>query len=116
LQAEAAGIGQNIKPIPTSSMFKSYAPGGAGGNTQIAWYTNAPHPNAAKIFVNWYLSRDAQQAMATRTKANSRRLDTQPGDPGTAMDPNTSYLATNNESATRDIQALQDKLPAWMGR
>jgi iron(III) transport system substrate-binding protein len=116
LQAEAAGIGQNIKPIPTSSMFKSNAPGGAGGNTQIAWYHNAPHPNAAKIFVNWYLSRDAQQSIATRTKANSRRLDTQPGEPSTAMDPSTSYLQVNSESATRDIQALQDKLPAWMGR
>jgi iron(III) transport system substrate-binding protein len=116
LQAQAAGVGENIKAIPTETLFKSSAPGGAGGNTQIAWYTNPPHPNAARVFVNWYLSRDAQQALATRTRANSRRLDTQPGDPSTALDPSVSYLNTNTEAATRDIQALQDRLPAWMGK
>jgi iron(III) transport system substrate-binding protein len=116
LQAQAAGIGQNIKEIPLEAMFKSYAPGGPGGNTQIGWYNNAPHPNAARIFVNWYLSREAQQAVATRTRANSRRLDTTPGDPSTAMDPQVRYLNTNTETATREIQALQDKLPSWMGR
>jgi ABC-type Fe3+ transport system substrate-binding protein len=116
LQAQAAGIGQQITEIPTGLMFKSFAPGGPGGNTQIGWYNNAPHPNAAKVFVNWYLSRDTQQALATRTRANSRRLDTMPGDPSTAMDPRISYLNTNTETATREIQALQDKLPGWMGR
>jgi iron(III) transport system substrate-binding protein len=116
LQAQAAGIAENIKEIPASAMFKSSAPGGAGGNTQIAWYNNAPHPNAAKIFVNWFLSKDAQQTVATRTRGNSRRLDTQPGDVGTAMDPGVAYLNTNTESATRDIQALQDRISAWLGK
>ena len=116
LQAQAAGIGENIKPIPMQTLFRSYAPGGAGGNTQIAWYTHAPHPNAARVFVNWYLSQAAQQAVATRTRANSRRLDTQPGDPSTVMDPSLSYVNTNTEAATREIQALQDRLPEWMGR
>jgi iron(III) transport system substrate-binding protein len=116
LQAQAAGIGQSIQPIPMQMLFTSSAPGGAGGNTQIAWYTHAPHPNAARVFVNWYLSRDAQQAVATRTRANSRRLDTQPGDPPTALDPNVSYVNTNTEAATREIQAFQDRLPGWMGR
>jgi iron(III) transport system substrate-binding protein len=116
LQAQAAGIGENIKAIPTDAMFKSSAPGGPGGNTQIAWYNNAPHPNAARIFVNWYLSKGAQQALATRTRANSRRLDTQPGDPSTAMDPRVPYLNTNTETATTEIQVLQDKLSGWMGK
>jgi iron(III) transport system substrate-binding protein len=116
LQAQNAGIGQNIKDIPTSLMFKSNAPGGAGGNTQIAWYNNAPHPNAAKIFVNWYLSKEPQQALATRTRTNSRRLDTQPGDPSTAMDPAVSYLNINSQTATREIQVLQQKIAAWLGK
>ena len=116
LQAQAAGIAQNIQEIPMAAMFTSFAPGGAGGNTQIAWYNDAPHPNAAKIFVNWYLSKDAQQSVATRTKGNSRRLDTAPGDPATALDPKVAYLNTNTEAATRDIQALQDRISAWLGK
>ena len=38
------------------------------------------------------------------------------GDPATALDPSLSYLNTNTEAATRDIQALQERLPAWMGK
>ncbi|MCZ6625703.1 MAG: ABC transporter substrate-binding protein, partial [Deltaproteobacteria bacterium] len=35
----------------------------------------APHPNAAKVFINWYLSRQGQTAVTRINKGNSRRLD-----------------------------------------
>lgn len=35
----------------------------------------APHPNAAKVFVNWVLSREGQLAFQRRTKNNSLRID-----------------------------------------
>ena len=32
-----------------------------GGNSSVMVYVNrAPHPNAAKVFINWYLSREGQ--------------------------------------------------------
>ena len=33
---------------------------GGGGSSVIALINRAPHPNAAKLFINWYLSRQGQ--------------------------------------------------------
>ena len=49
----------------------------AAGGT-LALPTRAPHPNAAKLFVNWLLSREGQMALQQfgRPDAhNSRRID-----------------------------------------
>jgi ABC-type Fe3+ transport system substrate-binding protein len=36
---------------------------------------NLPHPNAAKVFVNWLLSRDGQEVFTRGMGVGSRRLD-----------------------------------------
>ena len=33
---------------------------GGGGSSVLAFVNRAPHPNAAKVFINWYLSRQGQ--------------------------------------------------------
>jgi ABC-type Fe3+ transport system substrate-binding protein len=33
---------------------------GGGGSSVLVLVNRAPHPNAAKVFVNWYLSRQGQ--------------------------------------------------------
>jgi len=40
----------------------------------LSFVKNAPHPNAAKVFVNWLLSREGQ-ITSQRTGPNSRRMD-----------------------------------------
>ncbi len=48
----------------------------AGGTLAVA--ARAPHPNAAKLFVNWFLSRDGQislQKFGRPDAHNSRRID-----------------------------------------
>jgi iron(III) transport system substrate-binding protein len=48
----------------------------AGGTLGIP--TRAPHPNAAKLFINWFLSREGQIAMQKLGRPdahNSRRID-----------------------------------------
>jgi iron(III) transport system substrate-binding protein len=45
----------------------------------------APNPNAAKLFANWILSKDAQAAWAKAASVNSRRTDVQPGNPVLAI-------------------------------
>ncbi|MFB3060545.1 MAG: hypothetical protein ACE10C_04165, partial [Candidatus Binatia bacterium] len=52
----------------------------SGGHT-MSFFENAPHPNAAKVFMNWLLSRDAQMLMQMgkdvpkRRRPNSLRID-----------------------------------------
>ena len=41
----------------------------------IALINRAPHPNAAKVFVNWFLSREGQMAWQKQTDRNSLRTD-----------------------------------------
>ncbi len=41
----------------------------------VALINRAPHPNAAKIYINWLLSRKAQTAWAEASGYPSRRLD-----------------------------------------
>jgi iron(III) transport system substrate-binding protein len=43
-------------------------------NGALSYVNKAPHPNAAKVFVNWLLSREGQLTSQSVT-ANSRRLD-----------------------------------------
>jgi ABC-type Fe3+ transport system substrate-binding protein len=53
----------------------------AGGQGVISLITPAPHPHAAQIFLNWFLSREGQSLFQEQSvksgqrNANSRRTD-----------------------------------------
>jgi len=59
---------------------------GSGG---IQLIDKAPHPNAAKVYVNWLLSQQAQTDISKLAGVNSRRLDVPSGnpDPTAVLDP-----------------------------
>jgi iron(III) transport system substrate-binding protein len=44
----------------------------------VALMANAPHPNAAKLFMDWILSKDGQEAMVKVVGADSARSDIAP--------------------------------------
>ena len=46
-----------------------------GGSCCMAVMSKAPHPNAAKLFVNWVLSREGQTAWQKYATVNSLRMD-----------------------------------------
>ncbi len=46
-----------------------------GGVGNMAFLDKAPHPNAAKVFANWYLSKEGQTLMSQETLNPSARLD-----------------------------------------
>ncbi len=45
------------------------------GNGNLALFNRAPHPNAAKIYINWLLSKEGQTIFARNTGYVSSRLD-----------------------------------------
>jgi iron(III) transport system substrate-binding protein len=51
--------GLPVEVIPADSMKEGGALGG-GSASNLALINRVPHPNAAKIFINWYLSRQGQ--------------------------------------------------------
>jgi len=41
----------------------------------IVLFNRAPHPNAAKLFINWVLTKEGQTAWSATVKENSARTD-----------------------------------------
>jgi ABC-type Fe3+ transport system substrate-binding protein len=60
-----------VKPVPTFEEG-TYASVGNGGPIVIK---NPPHPNAAKVFINWFLSREGQEIYSRAFGHATRRLD-----------------------------------------
>lgn len=55
--------------LPREGAFVTTSPG------VVLLLKNAPHPNAARIFANWILTKEAQEAVARAQDTASRRLD-----------------------------------------
>ena len=61
---------QGLAVAEVSPYHFKEAPGIGSNNGAIVLMNNQPHPNAAKVFINWYLSREGQIAfrMANNTQ------------------------------------------------
>jgi iron(III) transport system substrate-binding protein len=82
----------------------------AGPSTNgTLWLVNkAPHPNAAKVYLNWFLSKEGQEAWTSITTDNSRRLDVAPKDPVTVVPDGLVLPNLNEEKYLPEIARTQD--------
>jgi len=60
--------------IVDPSKLKEYSDIGAG-NVNVALFNKAPHPNAARVYLNWLLSKEGQTLFARAQVYVSNRLD-----------------------------------------
>ncbi|MDP2646017.1 MAG: ABC transporter substrate-binding protein [Desulfobacterales bacterium] len=63
-----------IKPIV---QVKEGTHAGSMGSA-LGLFNKAPHPNAAKVFVNWFLSREGQEINQIQVRKQTRRMDVPP--------------------------------------
>jgi iron(III) transport system substrate-binding protein len=104
LEMQQQGLGAQVKPLaPYSQLGGRMSPG--FGNVMLI--NRAPHPNAAKLYINWLLSQEGQTAFATITQRNSRRLDVQ-GLPETTPRPGVEYVIINREENQPNIATAMD--------
>jgi iron(III) transport system substrate-binding protein len=93
-----AGLAGNVKfiDVPDVSYITS---------AFSLWAANrAPHPNAAKLIANWFLTRDGQQAFATNVGLNARRTDVPPIDPTSLARPGQRYFYSSVEASFPDME------------
>jgi iron(III) transport system substrate-binding protein len=64
-----AGLPVAPLPMPKEGLYAS------GGYGHLTVLKNPPHPNAARVFVNWLLSRDGQEVFTRGMGVGTRRLD-----------------------------------------
>ena len=89
----AEGLGKNIELL-SAGLTKEI--GGAGFGC-VQMMERAPHPNAARVYINWLLGQKAQEAYARVAKRNSRRTDATPGNPEFAARKVDTYLNAQAE-------------------
>jgi iron(III) transport system substrate-binding protein len=90
---QAQGLGKNIR---TFRVGTKTAVGGSGfGNVSLL--ENPPHPNAARLYVNWLLSKEGQDGWKVMGR-NTRRMDVPLASPDFAPPPD---LMTENLQAEK---------------
>jgi ABC-type Fe3+ transport system substrate-binding protein len=107
-QFAAQGLGKNVIPldVPEMKTISMYG---------ILLYTKAPHPNAAKVMINWLMSKAGGTAITEHLRFNSRRADVPPINqavyPGTDFDKvKREYLFSNTEEALPLQQQATEQL------
>jgi ABC-type Fe3+ transport system substrate-binding protein len=85
--------GLPIRPLSTIKEGTS----GSNGFGTVAIMRNAPHPNAAKIYINWLLSKEGQELYSRALTQGTRRLDV-----------DTQWLAKFNTPAAKDVTTPEE--------
>jgi iron(III) transport system substrate-binding protein len=83
--------GLPVKPLPPPKEGM-YTTTGYGSLTIIK---NAPHPNAAKVFVNWFLGKEGQDVYTRSMGEPTRRLDVE-----------TGWLKQSGITAAKDVMTI----------
>jgi iron(III) transport system substrate-binding protein len=101
-QFQAQGLGKSLKLLRFPELDTVNF-----GTT--AWLVNrAPHPSAAKLFINWLLTRDAQVAWAKDVETNSRRVGVEPGNPEFAVPKGAKFFQVDAEENLPQVVKTQD--------
>jgi iron(III) transport system substrate-binding protein len=96
------GVGKNVKTHLLPEM--DYQASGSG-----VWLVNkAPHPNAAKVLINWLLMKDAQAAWAKELQTNSRHVGIEPGEPLTVVPAGLKLTQIDAEEMLAEVVKTQD--------
>lgn len=70
-----------------------------GGVSYSGVLSKAPHPNAAKVFINWILSKEGQTTFSKITGVASRRVDVPTDflDKDAVLNPKVTYVSRESE-------------------
>jgi iron(III) transport system substrate-binding protein len=105
---DAQKQGLPVSAFDTSTFKEGGMIGSGGGN--IALINRAPHPSAAKVFINWFLSREGQTAYQklVRGGRNSLRTDIPKDDvpPHARIKPDAKYTLIDDIGYS-DLDAVQ---------
>ena len=101
-QFQKQGLGKNLKLLHFSEMDTvNFA--------STLWLVNrAPHPNAATLFINWLLTKEAQVHWAKEVEQNSRRGGVEPGNPQFLPPKGAKLFQVDAEENLPDVIKTQD--------
>ena len=102
-QFQRQGVGKNLKILHFPEMDTM------NSSSSTVWLINrAPHPNAAKVFINWLLTKDAQVVWAREIETNSRRVGVEPGNPSLVVPRGARLMQVDAEENLAEVVKTQD--------
>ena len=107
-----------LKGLPVQPIhFEGIAAVGAGTDP-ASWLASSPNGNAAKVFLNWILSRDGQSQFQKLTRENSLRVDIgkEAINPFYVLDPKKEYLFTGVEEHKEKINEFRPWLESLVAK
>ncbi len=107
---QKAGLGKSVEPLGTTS---DVAWAGSGGMV-LAAIEHPRHPNAQKLFVNWFLTKDIQDLLSKTDRLNSLRADVPSHtDGGLHLVPGQKYVRTDAEKVLKEKKATRRLIREW---
>ena len=101
-QFQSQGLGKNLKLLRFPEMDTVNF-----GTT--AWLVNrAPHPSAAKLLINWLLTKDAQVHWAKRGGDEQPALGVEPGNPEFVVPKGARFFQVDAEENLPQVVKTQD--------
>jgi iron(III) transport system substrate-binding protein len=106
-QFKEAGLKLDVRPFGNTPETAALSYGG----TTLGIMNKPVHPNAAKVFVNWFLTKEVQQEVLTALQHNARRRDMpRITEPWVATDPNKKYFELQHEDYSKEREALIERI------
>lgn len=100
-----AGLKLDIRPFGNTPNVNEMSTGGS----TVYFYNKRPHPNAAKVFVNWLLSKETQTGLGKAMRMDSRRQDVPPvAKPARTPIKGAKYLESQREEYAKEVKAAQN--------
>jgi ABC-type glycerol-3-phosphate transport system substrate-binding protein len=101
-----AGLDIDIRPLGNTPEFAAYSNTG-GANTIVI--KDRPHPNATKVFLNWFLSKDIAARLGKTMGQDTSRVDVASQvPPGEARVAGAVYDEPQRESETAAMRASHE--------
>ncbi len=100
---QALDVGKNVKWIPMQELDYLYS-----GSSILHYLESAPHPAAAKLFINWVLTKEGSTSFGKNIQDNSRRVDVEPFDPGVIPPKGQDFVLLDLEEILPEIEKSQE--------
>ena len=106
-----AGLDFDIRPLGNTPEMAAYSNSG-GSNLMV--FKDAPHPNAARVFLNWLVSKDIAIKLAAAMDQDSFRADIPSRmPPDRAALPGARYVEPQRESAHDELRSAHELIKGF---
>lgn len=100
---EVEGLARNLKYVPMDEMDN------LNYTSNIVYLVNrAPNPNAARVFINWLLTKEGSTIWSKYADTNSRRADVPPAAPDIAAPPGRKLILVDTEEVKHEFGRTQE--------